>query len=222
MNEKRLFLCKDNNIELYDRLMNIIKMYKDKQVNPFVEYCKENNVKEGEKFDYRKHGIRQNTNHNSSIVIRLRYLEKVNVPYILNTERLTKSNKKNKNPALLMYDKINSYCTRVYKNKENGELYFMPIYKIFIVSNGKINENLPYYKVVFDKYVNKDFSQIEKYKDIYNNEYVRFETKNGEIFEGLVSGFHKTLNKIVVKNCSKSITSSTKNIEKIKSDILGL
>ena len=220
--EKRLFLCKDNNIELYDRLMNIIKMYKDKQVNPFVEYCKENNVKEGEKFDYRKHGIRQNNNPNSSVVIRLRYLEKVNTPYILNTEKLPKSNKKNKKQALLMYDNISSYCTRVYKNKENGELYFMPIYKIFIDSNGKINEDLPYYKVVFDKYVNKDFSQIEKYKDIYNNEYVRFETKNGEIFEGLVSGFHKTLNKIVVKNCSKSITSSTKNIEKIKSDILGL
>ena len=220
--EKRLFLCKDNNVELYERLMSIVKMYKDKKVNPFVEYCKENNLKEGEKFDYRKHGIRQSNNPNSSVVIRLRYLEKANVPYIVNTEKLPKSDKENKKQALLMYDNIASYCTRVYKNKVNGELYFMPIYKIFIDSNGKIDENLPYYKVVFDKFVNKDFSEIEKYADIYNNEYVRFETKNGEMHEGLVSYFDKTNNKIVIKNCSKSITSSTKNIEKIKSDILGL
>lgn len=58
--------------------------------------------------------------------------------------------------------------------------------------------------------------------DLYNNEYVRFEDGRGDIAEGLVSYYDKTNNKIEIKKSSKSITSNTKKIEKIKSDVLGL
>ena len=40
--------------------------------------------------------------------------------------------------------------------------------------------------------------------------------------EGFVSGYHKTLNKIVIKNSKQNITAKTKKIEKIKFDKLGL
>ena len=222
-NKDKYFLCKDNNPELYKRLFEIVEMYKDKKVNPFVEYCKENNIKEEEKFDYKKHGIRQSNNEKSSIVTRLRFLKKVTNPYIINTKKLIKSQKTNKKDILLMYDTLKQYCTRVYKDKENGKLYFMPIYKIFIDNNsGEIKTDSEYYKKVFDEYVGKDIGSIELYMDIYNNEYVRFEDEKGNMAEGLVSCFHKTNNKIEIKKSNKSITTKTKKIEKIKFDVLGL
>lgn len=221
--ESRYFLCKDNNFQLYKKLYEIIDMYKDKKVNPFLEYCKENNVKENEKFDYKKHGIKQSDNSNSSIVVRLRFLTKVNNPYLIDTKKLVKSSKENKNEIRLMYDSLKSYCTRIFKDKNTKKLYFMPIYKMFVDNkSGEINETLPYYQQIYQEYVNKDFNEVEKYMDLYNNEYVRFETNKGEIAEGLVSGFHKTLNKIIIKKAEKSITSFTVKIEKIKSDVLGL
>lgn len=222
-NKDKYFLCKDNNPELYNRLFEIVDMYKEKKVNPFVEYCKENNVKTDEKFNYRKHGIRQSNNENSAIVIKLRLLKKVNNPYLVNTKKLTKSNKENKKEALLMYDSIKSYCTRIYKDKDNGKLYFMPIYKIFIDNNsGEIREDLEYYKKVYEEYVGKDITLLDKYMDLYNNEYVRFEDDKGNIAEGLVSGYDKSNNKIEIKKSSKNITSKTIKIKKIKSDVLGL
>ncbi len=222
-NKDKYFLCKDNNPELYNRLFEIVEMYKNQKVNPFVEYCKENNVKDGEKFNYRKHGIRQSKSEKSSVVIRLRFLRKVNNPYIINDRKLIKSKKENKSQMLLMYDSLKSYCIRIYREKESGKIYFMPIYRIFIDNNsGEIKENTEYYKKVFDEYVGKSLEDIEKYMDIYCNEYVRFEDKNGGVGEGFVSGFHKTHNIIEIKNSKKSITKQTVKIEKIKSDVLGL
>lgn len=222
-NRNKYFLCKDNNPELYNRLFEIVDMYKDQKVNPFVEYCKENNVKDDEKFDYKKHGIRQSNNKNSSVVVRLRFLQKVNNPYIIDTRKLVKSNKENKNEILLMYDSVKSYCTRVYKDKESGKLYFMPIYKIFIDNNsGEIKTDSKHYKRCFDEYVGRNLETIEKYMDLYNNEYVRFEDDKGNIAEGLVSYYDKVHNIIVIKKSSKNITQKTIKIEKIKSDVLGL
>jgi CRISPR-associated endonuclease Csn1 len=224
-NQNKYFLCKDNNPELYDRLFKIVELYsnKSKKVNPFVEYCKENNVKDGEKFDYLKHGIRQSNNPNSSVVVRLRFLQKVNNPYIISNKKLIKSNRENKKEILLMYDSLKSYCTRVYRDIENGKLYFMPIYKIFIDNNsGEIRTDSDYYKKVYNECVKQDIEKLEKYMDIYNNEYVRFENKKGEVAEGLVSYYDKSNNKIEIKKTSKNITANTVKIEKIKSDVLGL
>ena len=99
----------------------------------------------------------------------------------------------------------------------------MPILRIFVDNNsGEIRTDSDYYKVLFDTYVGKEEQDVEKYMDLFNNEYVRF-YKNGEALgEGLVSCFHKTLNKIIIKNCNVSITPKIDIIEKIKSDILGL
>lgn len=216
----KYFLCKDNDPKLYNRLFEIVDMYKGKKVNPFVEYCKENNIVGEEKFDYKKHGIRQNENPNSAVVVRLRYLVIVNTPYIVNTDKLPKRN--NNNP-MLMYDTLKSYCTRVYKEKETGKLLFMPIYKIFIDNNsGEIRTDSEYYKTVYNTYIKTELDNVEKYMDIYNNEYVRFFIKDECIGEGFVSCFHKTLNKIEIKNCNKSITTKVTKIEKIKFDVLGL
>lgn len=52
--------------KLYKKIYDIIEMYQGQKVNPFVEYCKENNMCENEKFDYRKYGIRKKSKFTSS------------------------------------------------------------------------------------------------------------------------------------------------------------
>ena len=176
---------------------------------------------ENEKFDYRKYGIRKNDN--SPVVAKLRFLTKVNTPYIMKNDKLIISQKQNKKAPMVMFDSLKQYCTRIYRDKESGKLLFMPILRIFVDNNsGEIRTDSDYYKVLFDTYVGKEEQDVEKYMDLFNNEYVRF-YKNGEALgEGLVSCFHKTLNKIIIKNCNVSITPKIDIIEKIKSDILGL
>ena len=124
---------------------------------------------------------------------------------------------------MVMFDNLNQYCTRIYKDKTSGKLLFMPIYKIFVDNNsGEIKTELPYYKELYNKYVGKSINEVEKYMDLFNNEYVRF-YKNEEIVgEGFVSHFHKTNNKIEIKNSKVNITSKIDKIEKIKFDVLGL
>lgn len=220
---KKYFLCKDNDKNLYKKICDIIEMYKGKKVNPFVEFCKENNMLDDGKFDYEKDGIKKTDNPNSPIVVKLRYLTRVTNPYIIKNDKLVVSNKKNKNAPMVMYDSLNQYCTRVYKDKETGKLLFMPILKIFIDSkSGKINTNLDYYKQLYDNYVGKSLEQVEEYMDLFNNEYVRFYKDDKIVGEGLVSGFHKTNNKIEIKNSKTNITSKIDRIEKVKFDILGI
>ena len=218
---KKYFLCKDNDPKLYKKIYDIIEMYQEQKVNPFVEYCKENNMCENEKFDYRKYGIRKN--QNSPVVAKLRFLTKVNTPYIMKNDKLIISQKQNKKAPMIMFDSLKQYCTRIYRDKESGKLLFMPILRIFVDNNsGEIRTDSDYYKVLFDTYVGKEEQEVEKYMDLFNNEYVRF-YKNGEVLgEGLVSYFHKTHNIIIIKNCNASINKKVDTIEKIKSDILGL
>lgn len=220
---KKYFLCKDNDPKLYKKLYDIIEMYKGIKGNPFVEYCKENNKNEGETFNYRKHGIRKTNNPSSAIVVKLRYLQKVNNPYIMSTDELVVSKKENKKAPMVIYDNLSQYCTRIYKDKYTGKLLFMPILQIFVDNKtGEINTNLPYYKELFDKYVGTDPKDVEKYIDLFNNEYVRFYKKGEKIGEGLVQYFDKTNNKIAIKNSKSNIGCNIDKIEKIKFDVLGL
>ncbi len=218
---KKYFLCKDNDVKLYKKIYDIIEMYKEQKVNPFVEYCKENNMNTDEKFNYRKHGIRKKDN--SPIIVKLRFLTKVNIPYIMKNDKLIISKKENKKEPMVMFDSLKQYCTRIYKDKTTGRLLFMPILRIFVDNkSGEIKTELPYYKELYNKYVGKNIEEVEKYTDLFNNEYVRF-YKNGEIVgEGLVQYFDKTNNIVKIKNSKINITSKIDKIQKIKFDVLGL
>ena len=99
----------------------------------------------------------------------------------------------------------------------------MPILRIFVDNkSGEIKTELPYYKELYNKYVGKNIEEVEKYTDLFDNEYVRF-YKNGEIVgEGLVQYFDKTNNIVKIKNSKINITSKIDKIQKIKFDVLGL
>ncbi len=220
--KKKKFLCEDNDKKLYDKLLSIINEYKDEKGNPFVNYCRENNmtnreIEEKVPFNYERHGIKKTEDRKSSIIKKLRYMERVTTPFLLNKKSINK--KENTN---LMYASLAQYCTRVYKEKNTEKLYFMPIYYLFINKNTKeIDDSSVYYKDVYNKFVEKNKNEIEHYMDIFNNEYVRFKDKKGNEAEGLVKGFDKASNRIEMKD-SKNIGTSIVEIKKIKFDVLGL
>lgn len=208
-------LIKRNNPKLYNKLQEIIEQYKETKGNQFVEFCKENLDIDWTKtkFNPSIHGVRVTNKANADVVIKLRYMVKVSIPFILDKKSVNKKDK-----TLNICTSLNTYGTRIYTDGE--KLYFLPMYKAFIdLKTGKIDTNNSYYKIIYDKYVGKD--NIQFVMDLFNNEYVRFEDKNGNVNEGYMAGFHKVHNKIVINN-SNSITQSSKNIKKIKSDVLGL
>lgn len=214
---KNEFLIKTQNPKLYEKLLQIIEEYKNYSGNPFVAYCKENLNVDWTKtvFNPNIHGIRTGNKSNSAVVIKLRFLQPMTMPFVLNKKSVNI-----KEGTINVCTTLSSYCTRVYK--DNEKLYFMPIYKVFVNQNtGKIDTDNWYYKEVYNKFVGKDENELEYYMDLYNNEYIRFEDKKGKIQEGYVTGFHKTNNKVEMKKCN-SIVPSCKNLKKIKSDILGL
>lgn len=212
--DKKL-LIKTKNPKLYDKLKNIVEQYKGSKGNPFVEFCKENQDIDWTStvFNPSIHGIRVTNKQNSDVVIKLRFLTKVNTPFILDKKSVNK-----KDGTINIRTSLNSYGTRIFTDGE--KYYFLPMYKVFTdLKTGKIDVNNDYYKTIYNIYVGKE--NVDFVIDLFNNDYVRFEDKNGNINEGYVSYFHKTLNKVEIKN-SNSITSTSKNIKKIKSDILGL
>lgn len=208
-------LIKEKNPKLYEKLLNIIEKYKDEKGNQFVAYCKENYDEDWTKvkFNPHIHGVRVSNKANSDVVIKLRFIKTINVPFILDKKSVNK-----KEGTINVCTTLSSYGTRIFKDE--NKLYFMPMYRVFVdFKTGKLKENSSYYKEVYNKYVGKE--NVEFLMDLFTNDYVRFEDKNGNVSEGYVSYFHKTLNKIVIKN-SNSITASSINVKKIKSDILGL
>ncbi len=209
-------LIKSKNPKLYNKIKLIIEQYKEYKGNPFVEFCKENQNIDWTTttFNPNIHGIRVTNKPNSDVVIKLRFLTKVNTPFILDKKSVNKKDK-----TINIRTSLNSYGTRIFTDGE--KLYFLPMYKIFTnLKTGELDVNNSYYKTIYNTYVGKE--NVEFVIDLFNNDYVRFEDKKGNISEGYVSYFNAgSNNKIVIKE-SNSITQFSKNIQKIKSDILGL
>ncbi len=208
-------LIKTKNSKLYNKLCLIVEQYKEAKGNQFVAFCKENQNIDwtSTSFNPNIHGIRVTNKPNSDVIVKLRFLTKVNIPFILDKKSVNK-----KESTINIRTSLNSYGTRIFTDGE--KYYFLPMYKVYTnLKTGKIDLNNDYYRIIYDKYIGKD--NVEFVMDLFNNEYVRFEDKNGKINEGYVSYFDKTNNKIVINN-SNSITQSSKNIQKVKSDILGL
>lgn len=205
-------LIKQKNPKLYKKLQDIIEQYKDVKGNQFVNYCKENYKDEIKDFNPQVHGIRVSNKKNADVVIKLRFLSAITTPFILEKDSVDI-----KEGTINVCTNLASYGTRVFKDDER--LYFMPMYKVFVNKDGSLNTNSKYYKEVYNKFVGKE--DVKFYMDLFTNDYVRFEDKKGNVVEGFVSYFHKTLNKVVIKNAN-SLTTSSKNLQKIQSDILGL
>lgn len=205
-------LIKQKNPKLYQKLQDIIEQYKDVKGNQFVNYCKENYKEEIKDFNPQVHGIRVSNKKNADVVIKLRFLSAITTPFILEKDSVD-----TKEGTINVCTNLASYGTRVFKDDER--LYFMPMYKVFVNKDGSLNKNSKYYKEVYNKFVGKE--DVVFYMDLFTNDYVRFEDKKGNVVEGFVSYFHKTLNKVVIKNAN-SVTTSSKNLKKIQSDILGL
>ena len=205
-------LIKQKNPKLYQKLQDIIEQYKNVKGNQFVNYCKENYKEEIKDFNPQIHGIIVSNKKNADVVIKLRFLSAITTPFILEKDSVDA-----KDGTINVCTNLASYGTRVFKDEER--LYFMPMYKVFVNKDGSLNKNSRYYKEVYNKFVGKE--NVEFYMDLFINDYVRFEDKKGNVVEGFVSSFHKTLNKVVIKNAN-SLTTSSKNLQKIQSDILGL
>lgn len=214
MLDKQL-LIKTRNPKLYSKLKSIVEQYKDCKGNPFVEFCKENQNIDWTTtvFNPNIHGIRVTNKSNSDVVIKLRFLTKVNTPFVLEKKSVNKKDK-----TINIRTSLSSYGTRIFTDGE--KLYFLPMYKVFTnLNTGELDVNNSYYKKIYNIYVGKE--NVEFVMDLFNNDYVRFEDKKGSISEGYVSYFHKTHNFIVIDK-SSTLKNTSKNIQKIKSDVLGL
>ena len=208
-------LIKRNNPKLYNKLQDIIEQYKETKGNQFVEFCKENLDIDWTKtkFNPSIHGVRATNKPNANVVIKLRYMRKVSTPFILDKKSVKKNEK-----TINICTSLKAYGTRIYT--DGKKLYFLPMYKVFTdLKTGRIDTTNNYYKAMYKEYVGKD--SVQFVMDLFNNEYVRFEDKNGNVCEGYMNNFDKTNNNIEINNSSR-ITQSSKNIKKIKSDILGL
>jgi CRISPR-associated endonuclease Csn1 len=216
-NTKEL-LCKKNDPHLYNKLHDILEKYSSGGINPFVAYCLENNVAEGEVFNYNIHGIRRDDKTSSPIVKKLRYLKKVTTPFLLEKKSINK-----KENTFLMYDSLQQYCSRVFKHKETGKLYIMPIYKVCVdFKTKKVLQDSKYYKTLYNEFIGVDRNELDFYMDLFNNEYIRFVNNDATVHEGFVGDFHKNNAKIIVKNCISITQKKTIEIKKINMDILGL
>ena len=208
-------LIKRNNPKLYNKLQDIIEQYKETKGNQFVEFCKENLDIDWTKtkFNPSIHGVRATNKPNANVVIKLRYMRKVSTPFILDKKSVKKNEK-----TINICTSLKAYGTRIYT--DGKKLYFLPMYKVFTdLKTGRIDTTNNYYKAMYKEYVGKD--SVQFVMDLFNNEYVRFEDKNGNVCEGYMNNFDKTNNNIEINNSSR-IRQSSKNIKKIKSDILGL
>lgn len=208
-------LCKDNNIEQYYMLQKIFNDNKLTKGNPFVDYCIEKEqLKDNKDFDYRKHGIKMSNNPNSPIVIRLRYYTSMTEPYLIEKESI----KKHDNTYIAL-DSLSQYCTRVYVDLEENKFLFLPIYTISLDPKTKdVRKNEKFYMQFYNKYINN--KKVEFIADIHNGEYLEIIKSDGSKIEGNYQYFHKTNNKICLKN-DTYFTKSDRGFTVFNVDVLG-
>lgn len=215
-NTKKL-LIQDNHPKLFNKLVEIFNKYKDEneKENPFVLYLKDKHGLEiNETIDYNKLGIRSSDKIGAPLVNKLRYMETINDPYLLEKKTIKK-----KDSALIGLEGLSQVCTRVYKDLDNNKFIFLPIYSISVnLETGKVKENDKYYKMYYDKYINN--KNVKFIVDLYNNDLVNIIKGKGHKVSGFILGFDKESSRIRLKN-GESFRLSDKSLTVYDVDILG-
>lgn len=221
-------LCEEKDQKLFTKLKNIYEHYTE-AINPFVAECiyreglEENNAK----FNYLIHGIRKTNNLNSPIVVRLRYLETANLPYLKELKSMKKNmlgefiETKAKENTLIGLNGLGQVCTRLFYSLNEQKFIFMPIYAI-CYKNKKIDETNKYYKELYNYFVGNN--DVKKLFDINCGNWLGVYKKDGTYFEARYSTYNKALNMLECKNNGNLkvyITASCKQIILFKVDILG-
>lgn len=224
-NTDKHLMIKDNNPQLYSKLKEIYKEYKDKGGNPFKNYCFDKCQSEMfddiSKFNYMIHGIKASNNPKSPIVKKLRYYSKVTTPYLLTGKKYNK-----KEQVLIGLNNLKQYCTEIYYDIDNNKFAFLPIFSVSVDLNKKIiNKNDSYYLYMKETYLKG--LNLKYITSIYNGDYISFIKKNNEKCEGIYSGYHKTHNMLKLKKglsftkTDKYFTKSDKSFTIYDVDVLG-
>ncbi len=221
-------LCEEKDPKLFEKLKNIYYSHKDSK-NPFVQECIFANGLEVEKnkFNYLIHGIRKTDKPNSPIVVKLRYIQKVNFPYIktLKAKRKNLNNEfietKQQEYTYIGLDSLAQASVRIYYSIDEQKFIFMPIYAI-CYKNGKIDRNNKYYIELCKKYIEN--KKVKYMFDIYCGNVLGVYKKDGTYHEFRFSTFNKATNSLECKNdgyVNKKIGSTDKRIIVYTQDILG-
>lgn len=227
-NKTKVLLCEEKDKKLFKKLKEIYENNKN-STTPFKDYClyKEGLENKQIEFNYLKHGIRKTDDPNSPIVTTLRYMEKVNMPYIKTLKQKRKNvnrefiETKQKENNLIGLDSMAQYCTSVYYSYDDKKFVFMPIYAICI-KNGKIDETNQYYKQVYQEFVGN--KKVKKMFDLYCGNVISAVKKSGEFVESKFSTYNKANNILTCKWNEKQqvqISTSSKQIIVYDVDILG-
>lgn len=195
-NNNIILLCFDNNKKLYQKIKDIYNKYKNKKGNVFINYAIDKyGLQDVKDFDYRKHGLRNSLKKTDSpVIIRLRYYSKASTPYLLD-----KKNIKQKENTLIGLDSLGQYCTQIYEDLDNKKFVFLPIFALSVDLHSKrINKDNFYYKLLYQKYIGT--KNIKYICSLYNGNYLEITKKTDKIISGVYQCFHKTNNKICLKN----------------------
>lgn len=207
-------LCQDNDINLFNYLKEIYLTRKGKE-NPFVLYCKEKyGLDDEEKFDYLQYGIHvPSKKKNSPLVVRLRYYQKITIPYLIEK----KSIHKKKNTLISLYS-LSQYCTKIFIDLDKNKFVFLPIYSISVdLNRKKIKENDQFYQTIYQKYIGN--KNVQFITTLYNGNWIEVE-KTNKVIKGEYSTFDIDGNRIRLKDKS-SFTTSDLSLTVYDIDILG-
>lgn len=234
-NTTKQLLCYKEDKSLFELIKGIYYRYKGEKLNPFVSYCIESNgLTDSKEFNYLIHGIRKPSKNNSGPIVKtLRYIESINMPFILEKKKTnSKSNRYgefvvSENKSIIGLDSLSQYRTDVYFDRDESKFAFLPIYCVSVnLHTREINKDDKYYQQMFNKYIgNKNVIFIGS---IYNGEWIRVtKRKDKNILEGKYKGWDKSNNCLdfypngnMQKN-PNHFTRSDLRIEIFSFDILG-
>lgn len=201
------------------------------EINPFRAECiYKYGLEDGnKKFEYLLHGIRKTDKENSPIVVKLRYLEKVNLPYIkeLKPKKQNIHNEfietKVKDNTLIGLTGLGQVCTRIFYSYDDQKFIFMPLYSICF-KNKKVDLNNNYYKQLYDYYIGD--KKVKIMFDVYCGNILGAYKKDESYVEGRYSTFNKPNNKLLCDGEGKKvqdigITTTVIRILLYETDILG-
>lgn len=192
-NPKFTLLCQEQDPKLFHYLKEIYQKYQDGKENPFVNYCKEQ-LKEGEEFDILKHGIKTPSKNGKGVLVKkLRYMQSVSEPFLLEKKNIPK-----KENTLIGLDSVAIYCTRLFWDKDQQKILFLPIYCPAVnLKTKEINLNHPLYKKYYQTVI--EGKNVEYIVDLYNGNYLEIEKPNGTKISRFVESYHKIGKKVSCK-----------------------
>lgn len=186
-------LCHDQHQEFYNKLKAIYEKYKGSEISPFEEYQREiHNLSKEDTFDYLKHGIKMS--ENGPVVKKLRYYTPISEPFFLNKDSINK-----KDNTYLAYDSLAQVGIEVYHNKTKNRYAFVPIPAVCVnLKTRKLNKEHELYLRYKKNNLGED--EVEYVVTLYNGNTIEVYKPKGEVIISEVSCYHKTNDKIVLKN----------------------